>query len=621
MEMSGKRISAVLRYGVNDKGGFEIEKSIVWPMLRTIPNNTRGSLNRRLKWNPLECITLNGRSPSDEKVNSISIKGNLEVNSNFNCGPYGKVDIRRRFFPSAELPVFIESYLVKNIGSREVTVEIPECRIVNKTDKSKGVDGVYSIISEITGSGTYSILPGDSVVFAAYTAGYDKDQIMRNPDCGKEYEKRMVLVNTWMHDLSFTCPDSAITRMFAFSKIRACESIFWTKAGPLHSPGGETYYAAIWANDEAEYVNPFFPYTGYAYADSAALNSYLLFARYMNKDWKPIPSSIIAEGEDIWDGAGDRGDAAMIAYGASRYALARGSREEAQKLFPLIKWCLEYCRRQLNSCGVVKSDCDELEHRFPAGRANLCTSSLYYDALLSAAYLNESMNGKHSVSESYMKRARLMKKNIENYFGDKIEGYNTYRYYEGNELLRSWICIPLVMGINDRAEGTVEALFSSKLWTENGLLIRSDGKTFWDRETLYALRGAYAAGAVEKATAFLKKYSYKRLLGEHVPYAIEAWPEGGQRHLSAESGLYARIITEGIFGIRPAGLRSFELLPRLPEEWDNMSLERIFAFGSEFSIYVKRICNGKINLTVKDKNGKILYNENLKEGEKIKLNI
>jgi hypothetical protein len=177
------------------------------------------------------------------------------------------------------------------------------------------------------------------------------------------------------------------------------------------------------------------------------------------------------------------------------------------------------------------------------------------------------------------------------------------------------------MGINDRAEGTVEALFSSKLWTENGLLIRSDGKTFWDRETLYALRGAYAAGAVEKATAFLKKYSYKRLLGEHVPYAIEAWPEGGQRHLSAESGLYARIITEGIFGIRPAGLRSFELLPRLPEEWDNMSLERIFAFGSEFSIYVKRICNGKINLTVKDKNGKILYNENLKEGEKIKLNI
>lgn len=42
----------------------------------------------------------------------------------------------------------------------------------------------------------------------------------------------------------------------------------------------------------------------------------------MNNEWKPIPSSIVAEGLDIWNGVGDRGDAAMIAYGASRYLLA-----------------------------------------------------------------------------------------------------------------------------------------------------------------------------------------------------------------------------------------------------------------------------------------------------------
>lgn len=41
-------------------------------------------------------------------------------------------------------------------------------------------------------------------------------------------------------------------------------------------------------------------------------------------------------------------------------------------------------------------------------------------------------------------------------------------------------------------------------------------------------------------------YSQQRLLGEHVPYPIEAWPEGNQRHLSAESALYCRIVTEGI---------------------------------------------------------------------------
>ena len=56
--------------------------------------------------------------------------------------------------------------------------------------------------------------------------------------------------------------------------------------------------------------------------------------------YEPLPSSIIAEGDDIWNGAGDRGDAAMIAYGAARYrALARGSRAEAEELWPLIEWC------------------------------------------------------------------------------------------------------------------------------------------------------------------------------------------------------------------------------------------------------------------------------------------
>lgn len=26
----------------------------------------------------------------------------------------------------------------------------------------------------------------------------------------------------------------------------------------MHGPGGESYYAALWCNDECEYVNPFF---------------------------------------------------------------------------------------------------------------------------------------------------------------------------------------------------------------------------------------------------------------------------------------------------------------------------------------------------------------------------
>lgn len=368
-----------------------------------------------------------------------------------------------------------------------------------------------------------------------------------------------------MNNLILETPDAVIDRMFAFSKIRACESIYETKGGPMHGPGGETFYAAIWANDQAEYINPYFPFVGYDYGNQSALNSYKHFARFMNTEWKPIPSSIIAEGIDIWNGAGDRGDAAMIAYGASRYALARGDIQEAKSLWPLITWCLEYCHRKLNDGGVVASDSDELEGRFPSGNANLCTSSLYYDALISASYLAKELKEDNSVISSYRQQAKELRRNINNYFAAVVEGFDTYAYYEGNDVLRSWICIPLTVGINERANGTIQALFSERLWTENGLLTQAGSETFWDRSTLYALRGVYSVGETERATEYLHRYSETRLLGNHVPYAIEAWPEGNQRHLSAESGLYGRIITEGLFGIRPVGFKAFTLTPHLPQ--------------------------------------------------------
>ena len=286
-------------------------------------------------------------------------------------------------------------------------------------------------------------------------------------------------------------------------------------------------------------------------------------------------------------------------------------------MWPLIEWCLEYCRKKLNEGGVVASDSDELEGRFPSGKANLCTSSLYYDALLSASYLCKEI-GKSGAS-TYLKQASTLRKNMESYFGANVEGFDTYAYYEGNDILRSWICIPLTVGIDERAEATINALFSPRLWTKDGLLTQAGSETFWDRSTLYALRGVYAVGATEKATEFMKKYSATRLLGDHVPYAIEAWPEGSQRHLSAESGLYARIITEGMFGIRPTGFKSFTLTPRLPKDWGFMNLKDIHAFDACFNIQVKRLENGKLEVIISS-NGKDKKHI-IKDGQSMKVKL
>ena len=616
IEMSGKRVSVVLRYGV-ENGKFVLNKSMVWPLLRTIPNNTHASLMRRYGWDVLDMVSINGHALTSEKVESIQLKGMLKVTSNYDEGRRGQWKIIREYFPSTEQPALVESYQIINTGTKELAIELPQIHQKSVTDPQKGVTGSFCIETSIDKSGHFNLQPGESLTFGATLLAYKEGESAPQIDVQKEKALRQDLVNELMGKLVLKTPDPIIDRMFAFSKIRGCESIYETKGGPMHGPGGESYYAAIWANDQAEYINPFFPFVGYEYGNASALNSYLHFARFMNDEWKPIPSSIIAEGIDIWNGAGDRGDGAMIAYGAARYALARGNKQEAETLWPLIEWCLEYCRRQLNEQGVVASDSDELEGRFPSGNANLCTSSLYYDALLSASYLCKEL-GKSGAS-NYLKQASTLRKNMESYFGTKVEGFDTYAYYEGNDILRSWICIPLTVGIDERAEGTIQALFSPRLWTKDGLLTQAGSETFWDRSTLYALRGVYAVGATEKATEFMKKYSATRLLGDHVPYAIEAWPEGSQRHLSAESALYARIITEGIFGIRPTGFKSFTLTPRLPQEWSHMSLKKIGAFGACFDIEVKRLDNGKLEVVVTNdaKSKKFI----VKDGETVKVRL
>ena len=596
IEMSGKRVSVVLRYGVNQDQEFELNKSLIWPLLRTIPNNTHASLMRRFNWNPLNMVLVNGKSLDNEKVEQITLDGLLRVESLFTMGGKGNLKLIREYFPSVDKPALVELYRIINPEKSSVTVEIPSSLSVIETLRDEGVDGSYRLATAVNRNGSYHLAGGDTLLFTGYIAAYKMNDPIEKIDGEVEKQKRVELISFLKSNLVLETPNDTINRMFAFSKIRACESIFETKGGPLHGPGGESYYAAIWANDQAEYVNPYFPFVGYAYGNKSALNSFMHFSRFMNEEWKPIPSSIIAEGLDIWNGAGDRGDAAMIAYGASRYALASGKPDEADKLWPLIEWCLTYCNRNLNKEGVVLSDTDELENRFPSGDANLCTSSLYYDALLSAAYLCDNM-GKPAVSKRYRKQAAILRESIEAYFGATVEGFDTYAYFKGNDVLRSWICIPLTVGINERADATIKALFSPRLWTENGLLTQAGSNTFWDRSTLYALRGVYTVGATKLATDYLNYYSKTRLLGEHVPYAIEAWPEGGQRHLSAESGLFGRVITEGLFGIRPTGFKSFIVTPRLPEEWDRMALRRVNAFDTSFDIEVKRLKNKWLEVT------------------------
>lgn len=616
IEMSGEQISCVIRWEVDGGGHFNQMRSLVFPMLRTVPNNTHASLMYRMSTDIMSLIGVNSVAVKQLSTKKVTLDGmlsavcdyglrNTNVNGQVGDSPAPVIEVTTRIFPSTTLTMLCETYSVRNITGQPVIVNIPEFKQVVKTPKDRGVDGAYVVRGDIFGSGTFVLEPQQTVDFqAAFQAYRDSGEKMTVPDVNDEYAARMSFVRSLDSSLVLETPDPAIDDEFRFAKIRATESIYRTKGGLMHGPGGESYYAALWCNDQCEYVNPFFPFLGNPNGNESAFNCYRHFARFMNDEFKPIPSSIIAEGLDIWDGAGDRGDAAMVAHGLPRYLLASGNLEQARELWPFLKWCLEYCHRKLNADGVPESDTDELEGRFPAGKANLSTACLYYDGLVSATHLAPLMGEPASVTRTYRRQATELKAAVERYFGGTVSGYDTYKYYDGNDVLRSWICLPLCFGINDRAKGTLDALFSPLMMTEDGILTQQGSTTFWDRSTLYALRGAFAAGHSDEAVKQLSHYSQRRLLGTHVPYPVEAYPEGSQRHLSAESGLFCRVITEGLFGIRPTGFNSFSLKTQLPSGWDRMALRHIKAFASDFDIEAVRVSPTKIKVTVSKAGGK-----------------
>lgn len=618
IEMSGKRVSLWVQYEVDTASALHLRRVIVFPAFRLLPNNTHASMMYKVEDRDLPRILINGRPlkadiyngvPSGdlpERTISIRHRGIMETSSRI-LSKNSYLQLKRSLFPSDDKAMALEKLVFINAGDKPVKIEMEEGYKEQRPADSRVVEGPLRFVTGAITAAEKTLAPGDSVVFGVYYAALRGTEVAKAPSLTAGEQGRRDRVAGILSLLQLETPDTLLNTAFAFAKIRATESIFLTRGGYMHGPGGLRYYAAIWANDQAEYVNPFFAFLGDSIGNLSAMNAYRWFASFMNPGYKPIPSSIIAEGAGTWHGKRDRGDMAMIAYGAGRYALAYGNADSARVLWPLITWCLEYLQRNLNADGVVHSDSDELEGRFPAGDANLNTSALYYDALTSAVMLGRSLKAPEAQLKKYEQQAVELRKRIDRFFGATVEGFDTYRYYAGNTVLRAWIATPLTVGILDRKAGTIAALFSPRLWTPDGLASQAGDSTFWDRSTLYALRGVLAAGATEKALDYLRHYSRRRLLGEHVPYPVEAYPEGNQRHLSAESGLYCRIYTEGLFGIRPAGLNKFSCTPRLPAAWNFMTLRNIHAFGAVFDLEVTRLNKGRLQIRTMSTQGSNVY--------------
>ena len=175
IEMSGKSVSVVLRYGV-ENGRFTLNKSMVWPLLRTIPNNTHASLMRRYGWDVLDMVSINGRALTSEQVESIELKGILKVTSHYDEGRRGQWKIIREYFPSTEQPALVESYQIINTGTKELAIELPQINQKSFTDPKKGVTGSFCIETSIDKSGHFTLQAGESLTFGATLLAYKEGE-------------------------------------------------------------------------------------------------------------------------------------------------------------------------------------------------------------------------------------------------------------------------------------------------------------------------------------------------------------------------------------------------------------------------------------------------------------
>ena len=619
IEMAGLKVASIIYYAVDEDKKLTIERDVIFPQLRTYNKSDqpdwkkyRAYYRKRINDDILPSITVGNKTIVPGPLDSISINGMMT----FYHAPVEGLQITRIILPSPTERYIVEEWEITNVSKIDQSLQFTNCELYLG---EKGYKGDYAFYVKSEAPDQEKLYPGQSINFPIYYGATLELESSDSFNDEKAIIQRVNYLSEIDSKLILETPDPIINQLFYFSKLRAAESIFSSSMGTVHSPGGGNYYVGIWANDQIEYSGPFFPYLGYALGNQAAENAYRHFQKNIPESGH-IPYAFEVDGNFPMTHL-DRGDAAMIAYGTTHYLLARGDKALGSSLWPLVEWSLNYCHHNRNSDGAVLSESDEMEGRITTGKANLSTSSLYYGGLKYASRLADALS-KKAQADIYRTRQEEMGEVIENYFGATIEGLETYKYFEENTFLRHWICLPLSMGITDRKEGTIEALLD-KLWTDNGILVElnpaSTQNVFWDRATLYALQGIFKVGESDKGYEKLLSLSRKRLLGDHVPYVVEAYPENNMKHLSAESALYCRIITEGMLGIEPVSFDRFIMTPTLPSQWDFMRLRNMTLLDRSCDIELTRK-QQDIRVVVRS-SGKTILDKLIKSGEEISITL
>ena len=125
-ERRGAQIACGISWEVDGGGHFNQMRSLVFPMLRTVPNNTHASLMYRMSTDIMSLIGVNSVAVKQLSTKKVTLDGtlsavcdyglrNTNVNGQIGDSPAPVIEVTTRIFPSTTLPMLCETYSVRNI--------------------------------------------------------------------------------------------------------------------------------------------------------------------------------------------------------------------------------------------------------------------------------------------------------------------------------------------------------------------------------------------------------------------------------------------------------------------------------------------------------------------------
>lgn len=520
-------------------------------------------------------IKAGGRNLTFEAPATVAFDGMLTLTYPEHAG----IAATRTVYPSTAAALVIEEWCLRNTGAEPLVVTVTPERTV------KAMAQTVAVVRSCQGMAETSVAPGGTLSFAARLQAGMADAPDAAVDVAAERAARRALAEAaWRGPGRLETPEPDLDTAYALQKLHVLECPIETCKGLITHNGSLRYSPGVWANDPVEYSSPVFPFFGDPDLNRASMNMYRIWQNHcLENGTEPFPGSF--EHAALKLVQRDRGDDAMVLYGLSKFLLFQGDRAAAEELWPLVEMSAASVLRHTTAAGIVASKTDEMEGRYPTGDANLSTSALAYGGYRLAARL-AAASGKPNAAD-FDRRADRLRQAVDACFGARVEGFETYRYYQGNTTLRGWILLPLAMGITERRDATVAALTSDRLWPKRmegaDILAESTRPTEWGRETYYALRVLFKAGRTEEALDLTRRVVKAQIFGGKGPY-----PDEDAIDMLCPGSLYPRVFTEGMFGIVPTGLDSFECTPWLPAAWPRMALRDVRAFGRAWDLVVER---------------------------------